>query len=231
MALYVIGDTHLSLGTDKPMDVFPGWQDYMQRLETNWRRVVSPEDTIVLAGDVSWAMTLDECGPDFAFIQGLPGQKIILKGNHDYWWNSRAKMENYLAENGFDSIHILHNNSEVLNGCAVCGTRGWVLEEGGEHDEKVQKREAGRLRASLEDARRQSPGAERIVFLHYPPLLATGAISRNLVDIMNEFGVRQCYFGHLHGPAVRWSLQGNVEGIRYKLVSADSLGFCPYKIR
>lgn len=230
MALYTIGDTHLSLGSDKPMDIFKGWQDYVQRLETNWLRVVDPEDTVVLAGDISWAMTLDECGQDFAFLQRLPGKKVILKGNHDYWWNSRAKMEGYLAANGFDTISILHNNSELLDGYAICGTRGWVLEEGAGHDEKVQKREAGRLRASLEDAVRQDKNAKRIVFLHYPPLLATGAISHDLIDTMKEFKVQRCYFGHLHGPAVRWSLQGDVEGIRYKLISADSLGFCPYKV-
>lgn len=230
MALYAIGDTHLSLGGDKPMDVFPGWRNYVERLENNWRRMVTPEDTVVLVGDISWAMTLEECGQDFAFLQNLPGHKFIIKGNHDYWWNSRAKMDDYLAANGFDTLKILHNNSALVEGCAVCGTRGWVLEEGQAHDEKVQKREAGRLRMSLEDAQRNNPGAKKVVFLHYPPLLATGAMSQDIIDIMNEFGVKRCFFGHLHGPAVRWCLQGEVGGIRYKLVSADSLDFRPYKV-
>lgn len=230
MALFAIGDVHLSLGGDKAMDIFPGWKDYVQRLETNWRRVVAPEDTVVLVGDTSWGMALDECREDFAFLQALPGTKLLIKGNHDYWWNSRSKMEQYLAEQGFDSFRIIHNNSVLLDNCAVCGTRGWVLEEGAVHDEKILKREAGRLRASLEDAAKRGEGRKPIVFLHYPPLLATGAVSPDIIELMREHGVRRCYFGHLHGPAARWTLQGDVDGIWYKLISADSLEFCPYKV-
>lgn len=230
MSLYAIGDLHLSLDSDKSMDVFKGWENYVKRLEQNWRQMVQPEDTVVLVGDISWGMSLEESRKDFAFIEALPGRKIILKGNHDYWWNSRAKMEAYFEDNYFSSIQILHNNCFFDEGYALCGTRGWVLEEGEEHDEKVMNREAGRLRASLAAAQKQDATAEKIAFLHYPPCLANGTVSQGLIDILHEFEVQQCYFGHLHGPALRWAVQGMKDGINYKLVSADSLSFIPYKI-
>lgn len=230
MSLYTIGDLHLSLGSDKPMDVFKGWKNYVGRLEQSWLRLVEPEDTIVLAGDVSWGMSLEESKKDFAFIHALPGEKIILKGNHDYWWNSRAKMESFFEENHFTSIRILHNNCFFEEGVAICGTRGWVLEEGVEHDEKVMNREAGRLRTSLEAARKQDAAVERMAFLHYPPCLANGSVSQDLIDILHEYDVKKCYFGHLHGPALRWAVQGMWDDICYKLISADSISFVPYKI-
>ena len=146
MALFVLGDTHLSLGASKPMDIFPGWNDYVERLEKNWRKLIRPEDTIVLAGDISWAMRLTDTRRDFAFLQSLPGQKIIMKGNHDYWWSTANKMNAYLKAEGFDTLHILHNNSYSVEGYAICGTRGWLFDVGEPHDEKVMNREIGRLR-------------------------------------------------------------------------------------
>ena len=136
MALYVLGDTHLSLGASKPMDVFPGWNGYVERLERNWRKLIKPEDTIVLAGDISWAMRLNDTRRDFAFLQELPGQKLIMKGNHDYWWTTANKMNAYLKAEGFDTLHILHNNSYSVEGYALCGTRGWLFDVGEPHDEK-----------------------------------------------------------------------------------------------
>ncbi|HIZ61335.1 MAG TPA: metallophosphoesterase [Candidatus Gemmiger avistercoris] len=227
MAIFAIGDLHLSLGTDKPMDVFPGWEGYLPKLERSWRALVAPEDTVVLAGDTSWAMNLPDTRADFSFLQGLPGQKWLLKGNHDYWWTTARKMQNFLQENGFDSLHILHNNACVVQGTALCGTRGWPFDDAAAQGEKLMAREAGRLRMSLQAGR---AAEQRIAFLHYPPVYP-GASAQEIVDVLQECGVTECYYGHLHGRSIRFAVQGEMEGIRYKLISADSLGFCPYKIR
>lgn len=227
MAIFAIGDLHLSLGTDKPMDVFPGWEGYLPKLERSWRALVAPEDTVVLAGDTSWAMNLPDTRADFSFLQGLPGQKWLLKGNHDYWWTTARKMQNFLQENGFDSLHILHNNACVVQGTALCGTRGWPFDDAAAQGEKLMAREAGRLRMSMQAGR---AAEQRIAFLHYPPVYP-GASAQEIVDVLQECGVTECYYGHLHGRSIRFAVQGEVEGIRYKLISADSLGFCPYKIR
>lgn len=226
MAIYTIGDLHLSLGCEKPMDIFPGWQGYMEKLERHWNTLVRPEDTVVLAGDTSWAMKLEDTVADFSFLQRLPGQKLLLKGNHDYWWTTVKKMERFLQENGFDSLHILHNNSILAEGVAVCGTRSWMFDVGEAHDEKVMNRELGRLRASLDAAQE---GAERVAFLHYPPVYPN-ANAQQVIDLLKEYNVKRCFYGHLHGNAIRFAVQGMVDGIEYRLISADALAFCPYKI-
>lgn len=226
MAIYTIGDLHLSLGCEKPMDIFPGWQGYMEKLERHWNTLVRPEDTVVLAGDTSWAMKLEDTVADFSFLQRLPGQKLLLKGNHDYWWTTVKKMERFLQENGFDSLHILHNNSILAEGLAVCGTRSWMFDVGEAHDEKVMNRELGRLRASLDAAQE---GAERVAFLHYPPVYPN-ANAQQVIDLLKEYNVKRCFYGHLHGNAIRFAVQGMVDGIKYRLISADALAFCPYKI-
>ena len=226
MALFVLGDTHLSLGGAKPMDVFPGWNGYVEKLEANWRKLVKPEDTVVLAGDISWSMRLADTRKDFAFLNGLPGQKLIMKGNHDYWWSTANKMNAFFRAEGFDTLRLLHNNSYTVDGWALCGTRGWLFDAGEPHDEKVMNREIGRLRLSLEAA---EPGKEKLVFLHYPPVY-TGADAPEIVAVLKEYGIKRCFYAHLHGKAIRFAVQGEVDGIRYKLVSADGLQFCPYKI-
>ena len=226
MALFVLGDTHLSLGGAKPMDVFPGWGGYVEKLEANWRKLVKPEDTVVLAGDISWAMRLSDARRDFAFLDGLPGRKLIMKGNHDYWWSTANKMNAFFKAEGFDTLRLLHNNAYTVEGWALCGTRGWLFDAGEPHDEKVMNREIGRLRLSLEAA---EPGKEKLVFLHYPPVY-TGADAPEIVAVLKEYGIRRCFYAHLHGKAIRFAVQGEVDGIRYKLVSADGLHFCPYKI-
>lgn len=226
MAIYTIGDLHLSLGCEKPMDIFPGWQGYMEKLERHWNTLVRPEDTVVLAGDTSWAMKLEDTVADFSFLHRLPGQKLLLKGNHDYWWTTVKKMERFLQENGFDSLHILHNNSILAEGLAVCGTRSWMFDVGEAHDEKVMNRELGRLRASLDAAQE---GAERVAFLHYPPVYPN-ANAQQVIDLLKEYNVKRCFYGHLHGNAIRFAVQGMVDDIEYRLISADALAFCPYKI-
>lgn len=226
MSLYAIADLHLSLGADKPMDIFGGWKDYVPRLEANWNRLVRPEDTVVLPGDISWAMKLENAVEDFRFIERLPGRKIILKGNHDYWWATMAKMEGFCAAQGFSSIQFLNNNCCWYGQTAVCGTRSWLFDVGEPHDAKVMNRELCRLRASLQSA----GDAEKLVFLHYPPLYPAGNADEVLA-LLHEFGVRECWYGHLHGPSIRGAIQGEVDGIRYKLISADALGFCPVQVR
>lgn len=225
MAIFVIGDLHLSLGADKPMDIFPGWQGYLPKLEANWRALIHPEDTVVLAGDTSWAMHLEDTRTDFAFIENLPGQKWLLKGNHDYWWTTTRKMETYLAANGFASLHILHNNCCKVGGYALCGTRGWPFDDPDAQGAKLMAREAGRLQMSLA----AGEGCTKLAFLHYPPVYP-GACAQELIDVLKAHGVTQCYYGHLHGKSIRYAVQGTRGGITYRLVSADGIGFCPWKI-
>ncbi len=229
MALFTIGDPHLALGCDKPMDIFRGWEGYLPKLENAWRAAVAPEDTVVLAGDISWAMKLEHTREDFAFLEALPGRKLLLKGNHDLWWNTVSKMEAFLAENGFSSLHFLHNNFYMEEGMAICGSRGWMAEKPEGHDAKMIDREALRLRASLEAARKAQPGAERLVFLHYPPFYS-GQAALPLARVMQEYGVKRCYYGHLHSASRRHAVQGEQEGICYSLVSADQLQFTPLPI-
>ncbi|MGN0523691.1 MAG: metallophosphoesterase [Eubacterium sp.] len=226
MSLFAIADTHLSFGTDKPMDSFIGWNDYVSRLEKNWNSVVSSNDTVVIAGDISWAMNFDELKADFDFINSLNGEKIILKGNHDYWWNTANKMNKFIAENNFDKIKILHNNSYNVDGISVCGSRGWMFESEEAHDEKILNREVNRLKMSLDSAECD----EKIVFLHYPPI-TTDCKCVEILNLLNEYGIKKCFFGHLHGVAAKLAVDDNVNGIDFKLISCDRLGFTPKLVR
>ena len=228
MALYALGDLHLSLGTDKPMDIFKGWDNYVEQIEENWRRLIKPDDTIVLCGDISWAMSLEESLTDMRFINSLPGQKIILKGNHDYWWTTYNKMDGMFKENGLDTLHILHNNHYIAEGVAICGSRGWLFEQGQPHDTKIINREAGRLKASLQSVKDET--AEKIVFLHYPPAYYN-EISMPIIDVIKEFNVKKCYYGHIHGFAQRFAIDSEFMGIDFHLIAADYLKFCPDRIK
>lgn len=228
MALYVMGDPHLSLGGSKPMDIFAGWKDYVTRMEANWRAKVQPEDTVVVAGDISWAMTLEEARADFSFLHQLPGTKIFLKGNHDYWWGTVSKIERFLAEQGFDSIKILHNNCYFAEGVCICGSRGWLFDQGEPADQKVLAREAGRLQASI-DAAGDFAG-EKLVFLHYPPVYGE-QISGEIVDVLLKNGIRRCYYGHIHGAGHAHAINGSYLGIEFRLIAADYLKFDPYLVK
>ncbi|MCI8921585.1 MAG: serine/threonine protein phosphatase [Acutalibacter sp.] len=228
MALFVIADLHLSLGTDKPMDVFRGWQDYVQRLEENWRGTVAETDTIVIAGDISWAMKLEDTGKDFAFINSLPGQKLLLKGNHDYWWSTRNKIDRFFLENGWDTLHILHNCAYRVGDKAICGTRGWLYNSETEEDRKIVSREAGRLLSSIEQAK--TLGGELVAFLHYPPVY-DNMECRELLEILWENQIRHCYFGHIHGQyAAKKVLAGSYRGVEMHLISCDYVNFAPVLI-
>lgn len=228
MSLFAIGDLHLSLSDkSKPMDIFNGWENYMQLMEENWRNTVSEEDTIVLAGDISWAMQLKDAYEDFKWIEQMPGKKIILKGNHDYWWASRKKMEDTFALWGFGTLNILHNNHFAYENCGICGTRGWVNMPGESADAKVLAREAGRLTASLQSA--QSEGLLPLVFMHYPPIYGNN-INFDILDVLFKYNVKSCWYGHLHGPSIKYAINGEREGIDFRLISGDYLQFCPVKI-
>ena len=226
MALYTIGDLHLSLSAKKPMDVFGGaWEGYVEKL-TEGLSVLTDEDTLVIAGDVSWGMSLEESEKDFAWLNAWPGKKIILKGNHDYWWNTAAKMNRFFQEKGFDTLHILHNNCHMYGDVALCGTRGWFYEEEKEgQSAKVFNRELQRLETSLKAAGEK----EKLCFLHYPPYY-TGYICQPILDILEKYQVKTCYYGHLHGGSHRLAVQGERGGVAYRLISADFLKFRPEKI-
>ena len=227
MALYAIGDTHLSLNSNKSMEVFGiGWEKYVERLREGFSEV-REEDTVVLCGDLSWGMSLQEAEKDFAFLDHeLPGEKWILKGNHDYWWGTANKMNCFFQEKGFTHLHILHNNCAFYGGPALCGTRGWFFEENGSpHWEKVFHRELIRLEASLKAAGE----SEKLCFLHYPPLYK-GYRCEEIIELMTRYEVKACYYGHLHGPSHRLAIQGVQDEINYQLVAADFIGFKPKKI-
>ena len=227
MALFAIGDLHLCLGAPKPMDIFGGaWEGYMDKLQSGIS-VISPEDTTVLLGDLSWALDLQNARADFAWIDKIPGRKIILKGNHDYWWSTASKFQQFCNDNKFSNQFILNNNHYDYGNLAICGTRGWFFEESrsSQHDEKVFKRELMRLEASLASA----GDKEKAVFLHYPPKYK-GYECTEIIDLMHKYQVRKCFYGHLHGPSHGLALEGVWDGIEYKLVSADRLNFQPYFI-
>lgn len=225
MSVYSIGDLHLSFSCDKPMDFFKGWENYTSRLAENWKNTVTDADTVILPGDFSWATTLEEALADFKFVDALPGRKILLKGNHDFWWNSLKKTTDFWQEHNMNSFSLLQNNSIPLENMTVCGTRGWFFDDAKDYSEKIDRREALRLKMSLDDALKN--GYENpIVFLHFPPIFAD-KVSGSLIDIMREYGVKRCYYGHLHGQGAHLGFNGNAFGIEFQLVSADFLQFSP----
>lgn len=227
MALYAIGDTHLSLSSDKPMDVFGGgWTGYVDKLREGFSRV-GAEDTVVICGDVSWGMSLEEAKADFAFLDALPGKrKLLLKGNHDYWWTTAAKMNRFFQENGFSTLEILHNNCAVYEDIALCGTRGWFYEEDrGEHSAKIFNRELMRLETSLKAGGER----EKICFLHYPPIYQ-GYRCQEIIDLLKRYEVKLCCYAHLHGPSHRFAVNGQRDGVDFRLIAADYVGFQPVEL-
>ena len=226
MSLFAIADTHLSFGTNKPMDTFNGWENYTEKLQKNWNNLVSDDDYVVIAGDISWAMNFDELYNDFKFINNLNGKKIIIKGNHDYWWNTVSKMNKFINENGFNTISFLYNNAVEFDGFSVCGSRGWLFDSEEAQDEKVLNREVLRLKMSLDSAKSD----EKLVFLHYPPITANEKCEE-ILNLLNEYGIKKCYYGHLHGIAARFAVDDSVDDVSFKLISADRLNFVPYLVK
>lgn len=231
MALYVIADLHLSESTDKPMDVFgAAWVNHKERLESAWRATVTENDTVVIPGDISWGMRFDNTEKDLLFIHSLPGKKIIGKGNHDYWWSTLTKLNAFRDGIGAHSISFLFNNAYKMENKVICGSRGWFPDSFyGPEDEKIALREAGRLRRSLEEGVKiAAEGDEIIAFLHYPPYFR-GVKCGPVADVLKEFAVKRCYYGHLHG-APRNLLEKSIGVTDLVLISADELGFKPLLI-
>ena len=224
MALYTIGDLHLSLGSNKPMDIFGDrWQNYVEKIRLGFS-ALTEDDTTVLCGDLSWGMSLEESLLDFRFIHALPGRKIILKGNHDYWWTTLRAFDRFCAEHGFENFHVLNNSCFFYGEIALCGTRGWFYDaqKEGSHDEKIFRRELGRLERSLQLA----GDAEKYCFLHYPPRYR-GYACPEILELLKKYGVTRCYYGHLHADSIRLALEDDYQGVQYRLVSADHVDFRP----
>lgn len=227
MALYALGDLHLAFGVHKPMDVFGGrWEGYQEKLREGLS-VLKEGDTIVLPGDFCWALDLPQAAADFAFLNGFPGRKLFVKGNHDYWWNTVSKFTAFCREHGFRDMHLLHNTSFDYNGLALCGTRGWFFEEDkeGTHDEKVFRRELIRLETSLRSAGEKP----KLCFLHYPPRYR-GYTCPEILDLLAQYEVKACYYGHLHGDSHKLAIEGVSGGTEFRLVAADYVNFKPVLI-
>lgn len=237
MAIFTMSDLHLALSVDKPMNVFgTAWDDYMQRIHVEWNMAVSKDDTVVVGGDVSWAMHLNELNSDFEFINSLNGKKILLKGNHDYWWEGMSKMNRYLDENEFSSISFMQNNAALIEDMLVCGSRGWIVPNDldfSSNDRKIYERELQRLELSFLDGERILKAEKcnrKICVLHYPPFSKDKSVDLGFENLMKKYGVTDCIYGHLHAAATKNAFEGENNGIVYKLVSADYLQFKPFKL-
>lgn len=229
MAVYAISDLHLALSIDKPMDIFGGrWSNYMERLRESWTETVGQHDYVVIPGDVSWATYLEQAEADFRFIEDLPGQKIISKGNHDYWWTTRSKLEKFLADYKLETISFMHNNSFKAGKKTICGTRGWKCpgdDDFSSEDRKIYERELQRLELSLKSMQGE-PGESLIVAMHYPPFNTRREPSK-FVEIMERYRVDICIYGHLHGDSFKNAVTGRFCSVDFRLVSADFLNFSP----
>lgn len=228
MAVYAISDLHFSFNTDKSMDVFPGWYDYTNKIKQNWESTVKNEDFVVIPGDISWAMRLNEAKKDFEFINNLPGKKILIKGNHDYWWSTSKKINDFLQENNFNTISMIFNSAIKADNICICGTRGWMYNSDEPEDEKILNREVERLRRSLDSAKAFEN--ETVVFLHYPPVYNFQE-SEEIINLLIERNIKKCYYGHIHGSgAKKGIIEGKYKGIDFKLVSCDYINFKPLLI-
>ena len=232
MAIFAISDLHLSLGGDKPMSVFGDkWENYTDKMMQKWNSIVTENDLVVIPGDISWATYIEDAITDFSYINALKGKKLIFKGNHDYWWTTPSKMSVFLKNNAFNSIEILQNKSFVYEDVTICGTRGWTYPStsGMSEDRKIFEREKQRLILSLEDGVSKRP-RELIVAMHYPPVdMTTGA--SDFIDIMREYNVKTCIYGHLHAASCASAPMGNINGVSLKLVACDYLNFTPLLIK
>lgn len=230
MSIYAIADLHLSLGNaSKQMDIFDGWENYVDRLQKNWEQTVNEDDTVVIGGDTSWGMSLPESVKDFRFLNDLPGKKIILKGNHDYWWSTRSKMESFFAEHGFLSLNILFNSAIEVEDVCICGTKGFADPQSSDENTKIENREVQRLEFSLMKAR--EIGKDPIVFLHYPPIYKNYK-SIKILNVLMRNNIDRCYYGHIHGVDAHQNIFQDVyNGIKFNLISCDYLNFKPILVK
>ncbi|MBQ6894140.1 MAG: metallophosphoesterase [Clostridia bacterium] len=240
MALFALSDLHLSLSSDKPMDVFGSpWQNHTERIRDNWNKTVKDNDLVIIGGDVSWATYLSGVSRDFEFINSLPGKKLIIKGNHDYWWESITKLEKFVLENGFESISFLHNSSFTYENFSIAGTRFWLTPDTDnftEEDKKIYDRELIRLSLSLESLSKKElefPDRifKRIAVLHFPPVNSQGKCDERVMEILKKHLVEKCIYGHLHSGGIKTGFTGSIDGIDFYLTSADALEFIPIQIK
>ena len=229
MAIFTIGDLHLSFGESKPMDIFgENWTNHEEKIKQDWMSKVKEEDTVVHVGDFSWSMHLKDTIKDFEFLDSLPGKKILLKGNHEYWWTTVTNMNNFIEENNLKNIYFLQNNSYEIEDKVICGTRGWtLLDETTENSKKMIAREAQRLELSIQDGLNKNK--EIIVFMHYPPITKQN-LNTEFMKILKKYDIKKCYYAHLHSKSIEDAVEGVVQGIEFKLVSADALDFKLLKI-
>lgn len=228
MSLYAISDLHLSFGVpEKTMSIFRGWENYHERIRKNWLELVKPDDTVVIAGDFCWGMNLKESVADFEFLNSLTGNKILVKGNHDYWWTTQNKIKNFFDENNFSTLNILHINHYKYENYGICGTRGWINMPDEPADAKILAREAGRLEASILSA--ISENLEPVVFMHYPPIFG-GSFNYDILDVLYKYKIKRCFYGHIHGKGHASAVQGVYDGIDFRLISGDFLQFIPQKV-
>ena len=240
MSIYAIGDLHLSLNKEKPMDIFGlNWKNHEQKIKENWEKTVSNDDLVLLPGDFSWEMHLKDMYEDFKFLNDLPGKKLLLKGNHDYWWTTLAKMREFIEENKFSNIDFVYNNSYLFEDRIIVGTRGWALNDT-ENGIKMKHREEERLKISLKSGVESFGDKEIICLMHYPPIVKEDNVDKkidtklkisNYVQIMKEYNVKTCLYGHLHGESHNEAFEGIIEDIKFKLVSCDYLNFNLYKVK
>ena len=230
MAIYTISDLHLALGMDKPMDMFgENWKDHENKIKENWLQKVKEDDLVLLPGDFSWAMYLSEAKADFEYINNLPGTKLLLKGNHDYWWESLTKMRQFLEDNNFKRIDFIYNNSYIWEDKIIVGTRGWSEQE--ENAEKIIRRENIRLELSLKDGiSKYGENKDIIVCMHYPPFNSYEKLELNIKKTMEKYNVKTCIYGHIHGESAKDAITGKINGINYILASCDYTGFDLIKI-
>ena len=232
MSIYVIGDLHLSFGMNKPMDIFGvNWEDHYKKIENDWLNKVNDNDLVVLPGDFSWAMDLDDTIEDFKYLSKLPGKKLLLKGNHDYWWGTLKKMKEFMETNNFKDIDFIQNNSFLFDDKIIVGTRGWIYDNKLENI-KILKREKIRLEMSFNDAiHKYGNDKEIIVFMHYPPFGKENIpLEYDLKELLKNYNVKKCFYGHLHGESCLDATQGDIDNITYKLISSDYLDFKLYKV-
>ena len=235
MSIYTIGDLHLSFNENKPMSIFgENWQGHENKIKDNWIRNVKDDDLVVLPGDFSWSMYLNDTFKDFQYLKELPGRKLLLKGNHDYWWSTLTSMRNYLKKNNIENIDFVYNNAYEFENCIIAGTRGWNQTDENE-DKKLVKREAIRLELSIQDGiKKYGEKKEIIAFMHYPPITNLNLVQNEMsefVRIMKKYNIKKCYYGHLHSTAIREAVEGEHFGINFKLVSADGIDFKLIKVK
>ena len=234
MAIYAIADLHLSFLNDKPMNIFgDNWNNHTEKIKKNWKQKVRQEDTVILPGDFSWAMYLNDTRPDFEYLNSLPGTKIMLKVNHDYWWTTLNKMNEFIHENKFENIHFLYNNSYLIEDKIIVGSRGWNILDT-ENEKKMIKRENNRLELSIKDGiAKYGSDKEIICCMHYPPINKSDLLKKEKNDFIRTFekyNIHKCYYGHLHGISHSDAVEGIFQNVQYKLVSADYLQFDLLKI-